>query len=213
MNKTEILYESTTYSAGPGLDIKDFKVIEDWDNRPASKWSLSRIGKLQTKIENYTYKIYHSNRYGKLNLHKIIPGYKLIEFMNECFGYEGWRMEVLDVEATECGTVLNKNAESDHDINHNVVAEARVKVTLKDGTNIQNGGIGRGMLPTKGESFSKAKKEAVNNALKQTILGFEKMIIEYNDKVAKNYYVDGLYVAKIKTEASATINVKLEDHI
>ena len=50
-----ISYENVEILMGPGIKIDDFEPIENWYGRPASDWSLSRIGFLQSKIEKLTY--------------------------------------------------------------------------------------------------------------------------------------------------------------
>lgn len=216
-----ISYANTLYSSASSskIDIKELNIIEDWDGRPASDWSLQKIGALQSKIESFTSRIYHSNRYGKHNLTKVIPNHVLKQFANEAFGYDGWKMEVMEVEATECLQVpisqsslqLNKlqheETPKDQDFNYMVIAEAEVRITLKDGTNTKRSGVGKATMPSKGNCFSKAKKEAVSDALKKCLLGFEQIINDYNTKVKQNYFVDGLYVSKVKTETSNTIPV------
>lgn len=208
MNRHNISYDSINYTTAPGIDIKDFSLEENWDNRPASNWSVRQIGVLQNNIEKYKSQIYHSTRFGKHNISRFIPTSKLIEFANKAFGHDGWQMEIIDIEATELTVVPNKNEESENEINYNIVAEAHVKLTLKDGTNTRMGGIGRALLPSKGAAFAKAKKEAVSTALKEAMLSFEKMIMEYNNRVENNYYVDGLYTSKVKQETSVS-NVEI----
>ncbi|CCC66804.1 hypothetical protein NCAS_0A02460 [Naumovozyma castellii] len=200
-NQNHISYEGTVYTTShPSLSITDFKIEEDWNGRPASEWSVSKIGLLQSKIEKYTYKIYHSNRFGKHNLSKLIPRHKLVEFANEVFGFDGWHVDVIEVDASEMPPSSAQLNVEDDTVKHTVLAEAQVKITLKDGTNTQMGGIGKATMNSKGDSFSKARKEAVNDALKKALLSFEKIILEYETKVENNYYVDGLYVTKIKQE-------------
>ncbi|SMN18694.1 similar to Saccharomyces cerevisiae YDL059C RAD59 Protein involved in the repair of double-strand breaks in DNA during vegetative growth via recombination and single-strand annealing [Maudiozyma saulgeensis] len=213
-----VSYDSTEFHVGPGVNMDDLKMTEDWEDRPASEWSVQRIGILESKIEAFTYQIFRSNKYGKHNLSKVIPKFKLVEFANEAFGHDGWSIDVLDVQITESTITPNQSTENfemmltdDEHIMHNVIAEAKVKVTLKDGTNTQVGGIGRAVLPSKAMSFAKAKKEAISDALKKAILGFENIIMEYNRKVQSNYYVDGLYVSKIKQESYNPLGVTLND--
>ncbi|CAI4037843.1 hypothetical protein SMKI_04G1770 [Saccharomyces mikatae IFO 1815] len=209
---SSVSYTSTIYDTAPGLDIKEFQIIEDWNGRPASAWSVQRIGLLQSKIERYTYNIYHNNKYGKHNLSKLIPGHVLIQFANETFGYDGWKMDVVDVGARECQpfiAVKNDDSTETDDVKYTVVAEAQVKVTLKDGTNTQCGGLGRITLSSKGECYNRSKKEAVGDALKKALLSFEKIILDYETKITNNYYVDGLYGSKKKTETNNGVNVQL----
>ena len=223
---TNISYSNTLYStaSGSNIDIKELNIIEDWNGRPASDWSVSKIGLLQSKIEQFAYGIQHSNRYARRDLSKAIPGYILKQFANESFGFDGWKMEVLSVQASECLKVpitqrsshldqtvdrhenghMDNNLSTIHEdqgFNYMVIAEAELKITLKDGTNTKQPGVGKATMPSKGNCFSKAKKEAINDALKKCLLGFEQIILDYNAKVKNNYFVDGLYVSKIKVKS------------
>lgn len=190
---TDISYQGTSYSVNSGLDLGDFKIEEDWYDRPASEWSVKRIGQLQAKIEQYTYRIYHSSRYGKHNLSRLIPGYVFTNFANECFGYDGWSTEVEEISTLE--HIENAECEGKKG-SHTVLAEARLKLTLKDATYTSSGGFGKATMPAKGDAFAKAKKEAINDALKNCLLGFEKIIIDHEVKVKGNYYADGIYKTK-----------------
>lgn len=194
----QIAYDSTVFTAGPDINIEELKPIENWDGRPASTWSVQKIGVFLSKVEKYTYQIYHSNRYGKHNLSKLIPGYILRQYANEAFGYNGWKLDVMLVEASEKQSVTEKEGLPLEDPKYVIFAEAQVKITLKDGTNTKAGGVGYATMSSRGESYGKAKKEAVNDALKKALLSFEKIIIEHDVKVESKYYVDGLYAYEIK---------------
>ena len=196
---TKISDSNTLYSIGEydsHIYIKELGIIEDWNGRPASNWSQSKIGLLQSKIEQYTNKIYHSSRYGKHDLSKTIPVFILKQFANEAFGLDGWKMEVLTVQATKCLKVpitqsssnLNKTVDrhenchmenniaticEDQGFNYMVIAEAVLKITLKDGTSSKQSGVGKATMPSKKNCFSKAKKDAIEDALKKCLLGFE----------------------------------------
>lgn len=192
-------YENTVFSAGPSIDLKEFEIQEDWNGRPASSWAVQRIGVLQAKIETYTYKIYHSSRYGKHNLSKLIPGYVLRQAANEAFGFDGWKMQVLQVEARERQSTPTAGPGIDEESKFSVLAEAEVEISLKDGTNTRAGGVGCATLASKGDSYAKAQKEAVNDAFKKALLSFEKIIVEHGIKVENNYYVGGLYASDMKS--------------
>ena len=205
----KVTYEGAVYSSGPGVEVGDIVFVEDWDGRPASEWSVQRIGVLQSKIERYTYQIYHSNRYGKHNLSKLIPRHVLVGFANEVFGFDGWKTDIEFVEtkdgfpgSTSSISIADKiSADSGGGTGaladrYTVIAEASVKVTLKDGTNTRMTGFSRATTPSKIESFNKAKKEAVNDALKKALLSFEKIILEHELKTKNDFYVDGLYGSK-----------------
>lgn len=193
MTKHNVSYDDTQYFASPGLDLTDLKMEEDWSGRPASKWSVHKIGQLQSRIDKYSYGIYHSKWFGKRSLSNLIPGHVLRQFVNEVFGYDGWKMDLQYLEARE-------TLSTGQPVKYNVLAEAKVKITLKDGTNIQAGGIGCATMTSKGECYGKAKKEAVNDAFKKAVLGFEKVILTHETRVESGYYVDGLYSSKVKQE-------------
>lgn len=189
-------YENTQFSAGPNVDLKSLEIQEDWNGRPASSWSVRRIGVLQSKIEAFSYKIYHNARYGKHSLSKLIPGHVLRQVANEAFGFDGWRMAVLHVEASQREATPGGDVDGEAGFKVTVLAEAQVEIILKDGTNTQANGVGCATLPSKGESFAKAQKEAVNDAFKKALLSFEKIIMEHGVKVENKYYVDGLYASE-----------------
>lgn len=174
-------------------------------NTPQTEWSKEGIRKLQLQIEQYKKKLFYSEKFGKHDLSKVIPSYTLLEFMNKIFGFDGWEMEVLSVETTDFLELtkstanlnnLNKDIkvetvkdeivkdENAKQVNENlenitqfmVIAEANVKIKLKDGTCSQSIGIGRGQFKSKGDSFNKAKKESITDAMKKTILNFTNLV-------------------------------------
>ncbi|KAL3229574.1 DNA repair protein RAD59 [Nakaseomyces bracarensis] len=206
----DVSYNNTIYTAESGVHLSELSLGEDWEGRPASDWSVQRIGVLQSKIERYTYQIYHSSRYGKHNLSKLIPRHILVQYANESFGFDGWRTDIEFIEIRDGFPIstssvnITNDMKEDEQLNHDnnemvtVIAEASVKVTLKDGTNTRMPGFSRATTKSKAESFNKAKKEAVNDALKKALLSFEKIIIEHDIKVENNFYVDGLYGSKVQ---------------
>ncbi|SCV05939.1 LANO_0H18514g1_1 [Lachancea nothofagi CBS 11611] len=199
---TNLTYDGATYETGPGveeLEFEELQVVEKWLNRPASAWAVQRIGVLQSKIESYTYKIYHRSRYGKHPLAKLIPAHILVQYANEALGFDGWSLEVLDIHVTSCRAVLAQDtAQEQCEPRHEVLTEAKVRVKLKDGTNTESSGFGKAAATSKGESFSRSKKEAVNDAFKKCFLQFEAIILKHEQRVSDNYYVDGLYGSKSK---------------
>ncbi|SCW01802.1 LAFE_0E07580g1_1 [Lachancea fermentati] len=193
---TNLSYEGALYEAAPGVTLDDLNIVENWINRPASEWAVQKIGVLQSKIEQYTYKIYHSNRYGKHALSKLIPIQTIIQYANESFGYNGWSVEVLEVRAVNLD-VKDQNSDSIDKELYTVTTEARIKVTLKDGTNTSSDGFGKATTSSKGESHGRSKKDAIHCALKKCFLQFEGIVLEHERKVDTNYYVDGLYGSKM----------------
>lgn len=192
----EIGYDETVFATSCDVNLEELGVVEDWNERPASDWSVQRIGLLQSKIEKYKYLIYHNNRYGKHDLSKMIPGYVLRQYANESFGFDGWKMDLLHVEATEC--LVKSKDDGDSEPKFRILAEAEVKISLKDGTNTRSNGVGCSTMRSRGESYGKAKKEAVTDALKKAFLNFERIIIEHEIKIENKYYVDGHYASKSK---------------
>lgn len=191
--RNSINYDDTTYLVSPGLDLNDLKLEEDWHGRPASRWSVHKIGQLQAKIDKYSYNIYHNKRFGKRSLSSLIPGHVLKQYANETFGYDGWTMDLQNLEVRESLKVGDP-------VKCTVLSEAQVKITLKDGTNTDAIGIGCSTMASKGECYGKSKKEAVNDAFKKAILSFEQLILTHEARVESGYYVDGLYSSKVKRE-------------
>lgn len=191
--RNNINYDGTSYLVNPGLDLRDLKLEEDWHGRPASRWSVHKIGQLQAKIDKYSYNLYHNQRFGQRSLSSMIPGHVLRQYANEIFGYDGWTMDLEISEVRESLKVGNP-------AKFTVIAEAQVKVTLKDGTNTDATGIGRSTMVSKGECYSKSKKGAVNDAFKKAILSFEQLILTHEARVESGYYVDGLYSSRVKRE-------------
>ena len=196
----DIGYSSTEFEAGDGIDIKDLKLCEYWNGRPASLWAVQKIGRLQAKVEKYTYKYHHSNRFPNVDLAQQIPSYILIQFANQIFGYDGWKLDVLHLEVLECLEIPVKDENSKYDVKYTVQAEAKVKITLKDGTNTEYMCKRTATMPSKGDSYNKAKKEAVTFALKQSFLSFEKIIMDHEKKIVSNYYTDGVYASNMRNK-------------
>ncbi|QLG71586.1 hypothetical protein HG535_0B06310 [Zygotorulaspora mrakii] len=187
-------YSHTVFGSDCEADLKECGTLEDWNERPASVWAVGRIGLLQSKIEKYKYLIYHNKRYGKHDLSKVIPGSVLRQYANESFGFDGWKIDILRVEVRESGR--RRSDDSDVDSKFTILAEAEVMVSLKDGTNTKSSGVGCATMASRGESYGKAKKEAVNDALKKAFLSFERIILEHEVKIDNKYYVDGQYASK-----------------
>ncbi|CAR26539.1 hypothetical protein ZYGR_0H03530 [Zygosaccharomyces rouxii] len=191
--RNNVNYDDTTYLVGPGLDLNDLKLEEDWNGRPASRWSVHKIGQLQAKIDKYSYRIYHNKRFGKRSLSSLIPGHILRQYTNETFGYDGWKMDLQILEVRE-------DMKTGNPVKYTVFSEAQVRITLKDGTNTDAVGIGCCTMPSKGNCYGKSKKEAVNDAFKKAILSFEQLILTHEARVESGYYVDGLYSLRVKRE-------------
>ncbi|SCU94403.1 LAME_0F07338g1_1 [Lachancea meyersii CBS 8951] len=200
---TNLTYDGAVYETGPGLEdlcISDLQAVEQWVDRPASAWAVQKIGVLLSKIESYTYKIYHRNRYGKHSLAKLIPVHVMIQYANEALGFDGWSLEIIQIHAADCRSVPSKDPaqDSSSDQRYEVLSEAKVRLQLKDGTNTEASGFGSAVASTRGDSFSKSKKMAINDAFKKCFLHLETIILEHEQRVASNYYVDGLYGSKSK---------------
>ncbi|SCU84348.1 LAFA_0D09472g1_1 [Lachancea sp. 'fantastica'] len=194
---TNLSYDGAVFETGPGLEdtcLNDLQIMEEWTDRPASAWAVQRIGVLLSKIEAYTGKIYHRNRYGKHSLSKLIPAHVLTQYANEALGFDGWSLEVMEIYVANCRSVPSKTPASDSsDERLEVLSEATVRLRLKDGTNTKASGVGSATASTKGDSFSMSKKLAINDAFKKCFLSLETIILEHERRVSTNYYVDGLY--------------------
>ncbi|SCU77892.1 LAMI_0A02696g1_1 [Lachancea mirantina] len=190
---TNVSYDDVVYEGGDGVDLNELNIVEKWLNRPASQWSIQRLGLFQSKIEQYVYRIYHQGRYGKHSLNKVIPSHVLMQFANESFGYSGWSAEVLDIK------VMNVHEEpggEEAEQGFTTTSQARIKLTLKDGTNTEAVGFARVKSKSKGDTFARSKKGATTDALKKCFLKFEEIVIDHQEKVSSKYYVDGLYGSK-----------------
>lgn len=188
--KHEISYDSMTVTVAPGLDIGDLTPVENWEGRPASKWSVQRIGKLQSYIEQWGYQSLFRNsnsNWKHLDLFRRIPKCDLLNFMNKSFGYDGWQMEIINVKIVEA---RDPDKQSDC---YSVVAIAEVRVSLKDSTNTYAEASETAASFSKAEAFSRAKKSAVTSAFKKSILNFESIVLDHGVKVEEKYYINGLY--------------------
>ncbi|CCE61754.1 hypothetical protein TPHA_0B00820 [Tetrapisispora phaffii CBS 4417] len=195
-SSNRICYDNTVFSAGSGINIKELNVLEDWDGRPNSKWSVNCINKFRTKIEKYSYRYHNNGVLNKFDLAQLLPSHLIIQYANDCFGYDGWHMDVLHVETGECLTIPNYDPDSRYKEKFTVQSEAKVKITLKDGTNSAHFCKRASTMHSRGEVYNKSKKEVVTYAMKEAFLNFQNIMEDYELKVETNYFKDGLFGSK-----------------
>lgn len=165
----------------PDMSLFDAILDDDFRDRPASTWSVMKIGTLQAKLEQYL-----STRQTRRirNWNNDLPFYRLLSIANESFGHDGWSTELIDISILEHDIQLNDDSES-----HFVQVESTVRITLKDGTYHEAIGSGRAdNLPSKFMAFQKAKKSAVTDATKNAIYGLKSIILDHERKLRSGYY-------------------------
>ncbi|KAL6947050.1 hypothetical protein ACO0QE_001908 [Hanseniaspora vineae] len=213
-DSNKITDKNTVYSSSlPNFDIREFKTEEDWNGRPASEWSWKAINVLLAKIESYERQLYHSRTIGRKNIKEFIPLNKLIDFCNESFGYNGWNTEVTHIISNKAEKAVSKeellkrkslaDGTSENEVNNHepneksvkyqVVTETKVKFILRDGTNVHALGFAQHTSLSLVKSMERSKKESVNKSLKNAILSFDIVAMEYENKLESNFYQDGLY--------------------
>ncbi|CCH44802.1 DNA repair protein [Wickerhamomyces ciferrii] len=165
----------------PNIDILDLVFDDDFKDKPASNWSISKIGTLQAKMETILSK-YQGKKFRNIKIE--LPLHRLLSLANESFGYDGWSSEVIDVKETEYVVEIKDNGET-----HSVKMECTVKITLKDGTYHEDTGIGRAdNLPSKSMAYMKAKKSSVTDATKNAIHGLKDIVLDHEQKLRSGYY-------------------------
>lgn len=202
----------------PSIELFGLDFEEDFREKPASKWSVVKIGSLQAKIENYVHMRSSSTRRDRLHLQ--IPFFKIVAFANEAFGYNGWSTEILSTEVVNIDTIdcsggdndtrgqaaetyhsrisgnddnndndNNDTEGADNHIRYNMKIKSVVKVKLKDGTYFEAEGIGKAdNLPNKSMVYKKCKKESITDATKNAIFGFKNILTTHQDRLQSGYY-------------------------
>lgn len=165
----------------PDIDLLDVLASDDFRDKPASSWSVAKIGTLQVRIEQYL----ATRRHGKFkNLNNDIPLHRLLEMANGVFGFDGWSSELREFTVTDYTLDLDNDRER-----HCLQINSTVRVTLKDGTYHEAIGKGRAdNLPTKSMAYMKAKKSAVTEATKIAIHGFKDVILDHEQKLRVGFY-------------------------
>lgn len=98
---------------------------------------------------------------------------------NEIFGFQGWSTQVLEVLVKDFDQVRSETkdnseaaeSKADATVKYSITVNAKVRITLKDGTCHECIGTGNAMnLPEKGLAYRTAKMLAVTDATKNGIL-------------------------------------------
>ncbi len=171
----------TTTVFFPDIDLLDVINDNDFRDKPASSWSVAKIGTLQVRIEQFL----SSRRKGRSkNLNTDIPLHRLLSIANDVFGFDGWSNELMEFSVTEYMVQIDGEREG-----HCLQVEAIVRITLKDGTYHEAIGKGRAdNLPTKAMAYMKAKKSAVTDATKIAIHGFKSIVLDHEQKLRVGFY-------------------------
>lgn len=165
----------------PDMSLFDGIIDDDFRDKPASSWSVIKIGTLQAKLEQYL-----STRRNRRfqNTSTELPLHRLLSIANESFGHDGWSSELIDISILEYNIQINDENES-----HCLQVESTVRITLKDETYHEATGHGRAdNLPNKFMAFQKAKKSAVTDATKKAIYGLKSIILDHESKLRSGYY-------------------------
>lgn len=172
-----------TYLCQDSQSVQFFPQVDSWDladlvshnDRPASTWSIRKLGALQTRLDNLKRHLpsFVDKRVQRIRAHKTI------EIANEIFGFNGWSTEILDVS----GSI------DEDESGFSAKVTVAVRITLQDDTSHESSGVGSSYnSPTKGEAFNKAKKEALTEALKNCIDGFAVILLDFEAKGKSGYY-------------------------
>lgn len=143
----------------------------------ATEWGLKKIGTLQSRLESLESKRGGRRFFGVKFEYSSFLSHILINLANETFGYDGWSSEILECILVNASC---HQATENSEARHSVHFMSRVRVTLQDGTVCDGMGKGEATnMPHKYMCYSKAKKQAVTDAIKNAIIGFyDKLILQ-----------------------------------
>lgn len=148
------------------------------------QWACERIGTLQARLEALQHDR-DSRRFGGRNfsLTGFLSG-QLVQLANEVFGFNGWSTAVLQVEPLNSEVGENEKSFS-------ASYSAVVRLTLRDGTFYDAGGVGTATnLPHRYMCVSKAKKQAVTEGIKNAIVGLKEVFLLHEmERLAGQYGV------------------------
>lgn len=153
--------------------------VEDGD---MSLGVRQQLGRLQSRLDRLDITRKAKPVQGK------IPASMIIKLANEVFGFEGWCTEVVDIVLEEENVNVNENENGDGGGNDNGDGDRNgtsytvriisvVRVTLKDGTSCQEMGTGLSNNLPKPMAYSTAKKAAITDGIKNSILALPKLTI------------------------------------
>ncbi|ODV86635.1 hypothetical protein CANARDRAFT_174709 [[Candida] arabinofermentans NRRL YB-2248] len=189
-----VIYNDTRTIFMPVVDTWDIEELQRYNGeiymKPASSWSVSKLYKFYQSLEKISNERQLDNRKYTVNINQFdkIPISKLIECANSSFGFNNWFSSISD--GTGCIIKYEKfEYDDERGYHYNLEYEIDVKVTLKDGTTIIRSGKGTSSsLPSKNQAFSKAKKEAITDGLKNCLYAMIQLLLDYEEKIKSGYY-------------------------
>ncbi|KAK6459308.1 Rad52/22 family double-strand break repair protein-domain-containing protein [Scheffersomyces xylosifermentans] len=141
----------------------------------ATEWALQRIGTLQARLE-YLQSSKDARRIiGKQSNFTAFPASVILETANQVFGYDGWSSEIV-----ECLLLQDRVDGEGEEKRFSVRYSSIVRVTLNDNTVREGHGLGEATnMPHKHLCYSKAKKQAVTEGMKNAILGLREILMDF----------------------------------
>lgn len=128
-----------------------------------------QLGRLQSRLDRLDITSKAKPVQGK------VPASMIIKLANEVFGFEGWCTEVVDIVIEEEN--VSGDGDGIGDTSYTVRIISMVRVTLKDGTSCQEMGTGLSNNLPKPMAYSTAKKAAITDGIKKSILALPKLTI------------------------------------
>ncbi|GMG20269.1 unnamed protein product [Ambrosiozyma monospora] len=168
------------------LEIMQAQYNNETYMRPASWWSVERISKfhgfmekLSNEEQSHRTRTFGNYQFDKLSTNKLIQG------ANTCFGFTGWKTDV-DISSAKA-TRYDKREHDEEDGRPNrytIELSIDVKIRLIDGTVVVKTGKGRAdNQPSRALAFSKARKEAVTDGIRNCLYGLIELIAVYEENV------------------------------
>lgn len=149
-----------------------------------SDWALQKIGTLQLRLEEIENIRDLNNNFRSNSFVKQHLAMRLINLANEIFGYDGWSSKIVDC------LLSNEHIEKEDEGTYkcSAVYLSTVRIILRDGTFCDGRGKGDSInMPYKHMCHSKAKKHSITDGLKQAIIRFPEILIQYDvDKLQKD---------------------------
>ena len=154
--------------------------------KPASKWSVERISQFFKLVEKIGMDIQQS-RPGFNYQYKKLPISTLINCANKAFGFCNWSSEIVPGSG-KLVKYRKTEMENDTQPQYSLAYVIEVKLILKDGTTLTRRGKGSARSTPISQEFSKCRKEALTDGLKNCFYSLIGLLVEYEGKVKDGYY-------------------------
>ncbi|QOU20844.1 DEBR0S3_07998g1_1 [Brettanomyces bruxellensis] len=151
--------------------------------KPASKWSVDRISRFFSLIERKSIELQQS-RPGFGHQYQKLPISTVLNCANTAFGFCNWSSEVVPGS----GKLVKYAKSDDAEQCYNVDYELKIRLILKDGTTLTRNGTGSARSLPLSQEFSKCRKEAMTNGLKNCFYSLIGLLVDYEGKVKDGYY-------------------------